>query len=96
MVELVDVKSKGKYKIQLKYADGIQGIVDLSDFSGRGVFKQWDDADIFDAVQIDESGAVSWNEILELCPDMLYMRLTGKSPEEVFPNLEGVSHSART
>ena len=94
MVDLVDVKSRGKYKIWLRYSDGIEGLVDLSDLAGRGVFKQWDDSDVFAAVHVTESGAVAWTDRLDLCPDMLYMRVTKKSPEKIFPNLEKVSHNA--
>ena len=94
MVDLVEVKSRGKYIIWLRYSDGVEGIVDLADLADRGVFKQWNDSDVFDAVHVTESGAVAWNDTLDLCPDMLYMRVTGKSLEEVFPNLEKVSHNA--
>jgi hypothetical protein len=88
MLKAVNVKSLGKYRIWLRYEDGTEGTVDLSDFAGKGVFTQWDTPGLFDGVTIDESGAVVWSEAIDLCPDMLYMRLTGKTPEEVFPNLK--------
>ena len=32
-------------------------------------------------------GVIGWNEELDLCPDALYMELTGKTEEELFPAL---------
>jgi hypothetical protein len=39
-------------------------------------------------VKITSSGALEWPGELDLCPDSIYMRLTGKTPEEVFPSLK--------
>jgi len=39
-------------------------------------------------VSITPSGAIKWNDDVELCPDALYLKLTGKKPEEIFPNLK--------
>jgi len=39
-------------------------------------------------VKITRTGALEWPGELDLCPDSIYMRLTGKTPEEVFPNLK--------
>ena len=36
---------------------------------------------------IGEHGQVAWSDEIDLCPDALYLRLTDKAPEEVFPNL---------
>jgi len=30
---------------------------------------------------------------VELCPDATYLKLTGKSPEEAFPNLKSTAHA---
>jgi hypothetical protein len=75
------------YRIWLRYDDGVAGEVDLSEFKGRGVFAAWDDASFFGAVHIASHGAVEWGNDIDLCPDALYMRLTGKSPEDLFPAL---------
>jgi len=75
------------YRVRLRYADGVEGEVDLSDLAGRGVFEAWNDRRFFESVRIDESGALAWGSDIDLCPDALYLRLTGKAPEEVFPKL---------
>ena len=53
--------------------------------NGRGVFAAWNDADRFGTVRIASHGAIAWGEDLELCPDALYVALTGRSVEEIMP-----------
>ena len=83
MFEIAEVKVLPGYRLWLRYGDGVEGEVDLSDLAGRGVFAAWSDRSFFESVRIDESGALAWGDSLDLCPDALYLRLTGKSPEEV-------------
>lgn len=87
----VEVRSLGKYRIWLRYEDGTQGEVDLASLAGRGVFRVWEEPGVFDRVHIAPYGAVAWSDDLDLCPDALYLDLTGKRPEEVFPGLRLVS-----
>ena len=88
MKKAVEVKALNGYRIWLRYADGVEGEVDLTYLAGRGVFKAWTDRKVFESVHVDESGAIAWNEELDLCPDALYLRLTGKDPDELFPALK--------
>ena len=88
MLKLVEIEALDGYRLWLRYADGGQGEVDVSDLVGRGVFKIWKDEDFFKKVRIDKSGAPVWGNDIDLCPDALYLRLTGKTPEEVFPKLK--------
>ena len=62
--------------------------MDLADIAGRGVFTQWLREGVFESVKISSSGALEWPGELDLCPDTIYMRLTGKTPEQVFPLLK--------
>ncbi|MEW5994748.1 MAG: DUF2442 domain-containing protein, partial [Candidatus Zixiibacteriota bacterium] len=84
MFKLVEVRPSKRYRLWIRYADGTEGEVDLSDIAGKGVFKAWEKSGVFEAVQLDESGVPVWPENIDLCPDSLYLRLTGKSPEEAF------------
>ena len=88
MLKLVEIKALDGYRLWLRYADGVQGEVDVSDLAGRGVFEAWKDRNFFENVRIDDSGAPVWGANLDLCPDALYLRLTGKTPEQIFPNLK--------
>ena len=91
MFRPVEVRSLGKYRIWLRYDDGAEGEVNLGSLAGRGVFRVWDEPDAFDRVHIAQSGAIAWSDELEICPDSLYLELTGKRPEDVFPGLKSVS-----
>jgi hypothetical protein len=84
MLHPVSVQPLPDYRIHIKYSDGAQGDVDLSEFAGRGVFAAWADPQFFRLVHIGEHRQIQWNDEVELCPDAIYMRLTGKSPKEYF------------
>ncbi len=58
--------------------------MDLSEFARKGIFTGWDDPDFFRKVSIGEHRQIHWSDDIELCPDAIYMRLTGKTPEEYF------------
>ena len=88
MKKAIEVKALNGYRICIRFADGVEGEVDLSHLAGRGVFAAWADRRVFETVHVDASGAIVWNEQLDLCPDSLYLRLTGKTPEDLFPALK--------
>ncbi len=87
MFRAVEVKALADYRIWVRFADGVAGEVDLSYLAGRGVFSLWQDYSAFRHVHLGPSGEIAWNDEVELCPDSLYLKLTEKNPEEVFPNL---------
>ena len=90
----LEVKAHKNFRIWLRYDDGTEGEVDLSDLAGRGVFQAWNDTTFFNSVRLGSHGAIEWGENLDICPDAMYLRLTGKSPEEVFPALKSVHADA--
>lgn len=71
------IAGKG-YSVLLSYDDGVSGAVDLSHLAGQGVFAAWHDRAFFEAVRLSESGGITWGNDIDLCPDDLYLRLTGK------------------
>ncbi len=89
LVKPIDVKPLPNYRVYLKYADGVEGEVDLSDCVGEGVFGAWKDIVFFQQVHLGPGRQIRWNDEIELCPDALYLQLTGKTPEQVFPKLSG-------
>ena len=88
MFKPIKVKALQKYRLWLEYTDGVKGEVDLSHLAGKGVFALWNDYTAFENVYIGESGEIAWSEEVDLCSDALYLKVTGKTPEEVFPNLK--------
>ncbi len=88
------VEARGDYKVWIRYSDGAEGEVDLSHLAGRGVFEAWSERTFFECVRVTEYDAIAWGEEIELCPDALYMRLTGKSLEEVMPEALTVLENA--
>lgn len=93
-VKLIEVKSKENFRLFVRYDDGANGEVDLSAYAGRGVFDAWLKPGMFEQVRLADAGHPAWPGGIDLCPDALYMKLTGKRPEEVFPTLNHLSAHA--
>ena len=87
----VAVAPREEYRIWLRYADGVEGEVDLSRLAGEGVFAMWNDRRFFERVYISEWRSIAWSDEIELCPDALYMEITGRTPEEIMPGLRGAT-----
>lgn len=88
MIRPVEIKPLPNYRLWIKYSDGTEGEVDLSHLAGKGVFSSWKDPHTFTKAHIGDHGALIWDDNIDLCPDALYMQITGKSVEQVFPNLK--------
>jgi hypothetical protein len=87
MRKIVKVKALPDFTLELEFDNGITGTVNLSDLAGRGVFAIWRDGNAFEQVRISPSGELVWSDRVDLCPDALYFKVTGKKPEDVFPAL---------
>jgi hypothetical protein len=93
-MEISMVKALPGYRLELQFANGENGLVDLSEFVGRGVFSAWERPGVFEQVSVTSEGAVEWPGEVDMCPDALYLRMTGKKPEELFPPLQNyLSHA---
>jgi hypothetical protein len=87
MVKISKVSVLKTYRLEVSFDDGVYGVVDLSDLVGKGVFTLWRDSHIFEQVQIGSFGELVWLDKIDLCPDSLYLKVTGKKPEDVFSTL---------
>ena len=94
MVRPTEVEPREGYRIWLRYSDGASGEIDLSYLAGRGVFKCWNHRAPFEAMHIAPAGGIAWGDDAELCPDALYMRLTGKSVAELMPEAQVLVENA--
>jgi hypothetical protein len=88
MHKITDVKALENYKLDITFADGKRGVVDLSHLVGKGVFALWRDYEAFRDVKIGPTGELAWGDQVDLCPDSLYLRITHQKPEDIFPHLK--------
>jgi len=94
MPRAIAVQAQDNYMLWVQYDDGVADRVDLSNLVGKGVFAVWTDRKEFDKVHIGPGGKIAWNDQIDLCPDALYLKITGKKPEELFPALTQVLQHA--
>jgi len=87
VLKIIELQALSGYRLHLQYADGVVGDVDLSHLVGKGVFRAWSDPEAFQRVSIGSGGEVRWSDEVDLCADALYMEITGKAPDVVFPSL---------
>ena len=92
MIQPIYVEPRLEYRIWVQYSDGVAGEIDLSGLVDRGVFRAWRKPGYFEKVRVVPHRAIAWDDDIELCADALYLKLTGKSLEEV---MSGATHLAQ-
>ena len=95
MIEAVEVEALSGYRVRVRFEDGVEGISDLSRFAGKGVFRVWNEEGVFEGVHVGNSKEIEWSDEIAVCPDALYMEISGKSVEEVFPAAREISLGGR-
>ncbi len=80
MVRPTKVEPLSGYRLRLTYTDGVEGVIDLSDQVGRGVFAPLRDENFFRKVRIGDYGQIAWSDDLDICSDAAYLEITGKIP----------------
>lgn len=81
LVRINSVIYLGGYRLRLGFTNGESGDVDLrSEVLGRGgVFAPLEDTSYFARVSVDhDAGTITWPNGVDLDPDVLYSRATGK------------------
>lgn len=91
MATSIEVEALDHYCLRVKYSDGVEGIVDLSHLACQGVFSNWDDYDVFRQVHIGSVGEITWSDPVDICPDNIYLKLTNKKPQDIYPKLSEIS-----
>lgn len=79
---VIGLEARDKYKLWLRYSDGTEGEIDLSDMANTDLFADWQKPGAFEQVEIGEYGEVHWTEDASLCADSLYLDLTDQTFEE--------------
>ena len=70
------------YKMLVEFEDGIQGVIDLQAWKGKGVFSYWNDEANYRLFKITDNKKLSWNEEIDMDPDAFYLKLINKTFEE--------------
>jgi hypothetical protein len=78
--EIVEAQPVGDHSLLLTFDDGATGTVDIARMVRfDGVFAALQDPVVFAGVRVDpELGTVVWPGGADLCPDVLYARVTGQ------------------
>ena len=71
---VTDARHVNDYTIWLRFADGTEGVVDLSDELWGPVFEPLKDLDLFRQFQVAEYGTLAWPNGADLAPEFLYSR----------------------
>ncbi|MCC7292794.1 MAG: DUF2442 domain-containing protein [Phycisphaerales bacterium] len=79
MERITCAEARPAYRLWLRFTDASEGEIDLSHLVGRGVFASWSDPARFAQVKVDPvTRTVCWPGGIDLDPDVLYARVTGK------------------
>jgi hypothetical protein len=88
MIKIVAFEVLDNYRVRLRFDDGVEGEAEFSAHVGKGVFAAWTDYAFFRQASIGERGrTLAWPGELDFCADALWLQVTGKQPEDLFPNL---------
>jgi hypothetical protein len=85
LIHVTEVRPLGGYRLWLRFDDGAEGDLDLSEvISFDGVFSPLKDPAFFGSVRVHPDwGTLCWPGDLDLAPEPLYERATGRTPEYV-------------
>jgi hypothetical protein len=81
-MKVTTLKPLADFRLWLRFADGTEGSVDLSDKVGRRVFTPWKSPSAFARVQVGEFDEPIWPGDIDLCADSLFRLVTGHLPAQ--------------
>ena len=75
---VITAQYRGEYRILLGFSDGLEGIVDFSQWLHGPVFKPLEDLDFFRRFYID-GGTVAWPNGADIAPETLHEQANATS-----------------
>lgn len=87
LIDIAEVRTAGAHRLYLRFADGVEGEVDLDQIvRWEGIFAPLHDPQHFAQVRVDpELGTIVWPNGADLDPDVLYAAMTGRSIDLTSP-----------
>jgi hypothetical protein len=85
MKQITALRVLDRYRIWLRFDDGVEGEVDFSQKARTGVFAPWQDYAFLRRAHLGEYGELRWDDQLDFCPDSLWLQVTGRKPEDLAP-----------
>lgn len=81
---IIEVEARPDFRVWIRFEDGTEGVVDLSDLVGKGVFERWTEPGEFGKVYIidEETGTIAWPGGLDVAPDRLWQDVRRMSIRE--------------
>jgi hypothetical protein len=77
--KIVACNLKPRYRVWIRFDDGLEGEVDLSDLVGKGVFEAWKSVDFFNQVRVDpKTDTLAWGDEIDLDPYVLREKIITK------------------
>lgn len=83
-MKIESVKYISGFTLHVKFLDGVEGDVELSDLVSKGIFKVLQNQELF-AKAYNTGYSIAWSEQLEIDSDKIYMEISGKSIDELLP-----------
>jgi hypothetical protein len=84
-LRIIEVTPLEKYKLFVRFSDGVEGAIDLSHLAGKGVFQSWEKNEDFYKVFISpESHAITWPGEIDIDTYKAYCTIKGINPEDYF------------
>jgi hypothetical protein len=81
------------YRLLVEFEDGINGIIELEAWKGKGVFEYWNDESNFKSFKITDNKKLEWSDAIDMDPDSFYLRLINKTFEEYASDKQFLRHS---
>ena len=70
--KVVACKALPNYHVWIRFDDGLEGKINLSNLVGKGVFKAWKSIDFFNQVRVDpKTDTLTWGDDIDLDPYVL-------------------------
>lgn len=82
--KIVACKPRTNYRIWIRFDDGLEGEVDLSELVGQGIFEAWESVKFFNQVRVDlKTDTVAWGDEIDIDPYVLREKISTSRKEEV-------------